>query len=109
MRGSEGTGIDVDKTVEQLRQRHLAAVPFSRYQYVDVTFGSTANLDTVITHDLLPDNPEGVNYEVVRADRACRIYNDESPTRRPWARGYVVLRSDTADATVRLRLTLEPA
>jgi hypothetical protein len=67
-----------------------------------------ANVDTTIEHDLRPSDPETVMYQVMRADRACRIYDDQSGTRKPWAADYVILRSDVAGASVRLLLTRPP-
>ena len=93
-----------EKTLEG---RHQLSVPFSYFQYIDVTFG-TANTDVLVEHLLLPTDPEDVNYEVVRADRATSIYHNQAAGRKPWGRGYVVLRSSVADAVVRLRLSLEP-
>jgi hypothetical protein len=81
-------------------------LPFSAFTYIDVTF-ETANLDVQVDHTLRPITPEDINYQVVRADRACLIYHDQSATRRPWGRGYILLRSDTAGAKVRLLLSVE--
>lgn len=78
---------------------------YSRYQYVPVTFGA-ANTDLVVEHSLAPSVPDTVHYQVLQADRACRVYHDQSLTRRSWAAGYVVLRNDTANAVVTLLLTL---
>jgi hypothetical protein len=82
--------------------------PYSKFQYVTVTFG-TANSDLDVPHDLNPNDPEGVDYEVVRADRACKVYDKQSGTRRAWASNYIVLRCDTAFAVVQLRLSLRRA
>lgn len=88
-------------------KRHRVAVPFSHFQYLDVEFGD-ADVDTIVEHSLFTTDPEAVNYEVVRSDQACRVYHDSSATRKLWGQGYIILRSDTADAVVRLRLSLEP-
>jgi hypothetical protein len=93
--------------IKELERRHLSGVPFSAYQYVDVTFG-TAGVDTLVTHSLPVSDPEDVRYEVIKADRACRVYDDQSATRRAWGNGYLLLRCDVNDAVVRLRLSLEP-
>jgi hypothetical protein len=92
---------------EQLERRHLESVPFSRFQYVDVVFGD-ADTDVVVEHQLQTTDPEAVNYEVVRADRAGFVYHDQTASRRLWGTGFVLLRSSVADLSVRLRLTLEP-
>lgn len=93
--------------LKELERRHLLGVPFSVYQYVDVTFGD-ANVDAFIQHNLPASDPEKVRYEVVSADRAARVYHDQSATRRAWGTGYILLRCDVANAVVRLRLSLEP-
>jgi hypothetical protein len=76
----------------------------TQVQYLTITFPATANLDQIVVHKLTPPTAEGVYYEVVRADRACRVYDDQSATRRPWAMTYLILRCDTASAAVTLRL-----
>jgi hypothetical protein len=81
-------------------------VPYGAFEYVDVTFG-TANTDQIVEHTLETVYPEDVNYELVKADRATAIYNDQSASRRPWGRGYIILRSSVANAQVRLLLTTE--
>jgi hypothetical protein len=84
---------------------HRRAVPSAQFTYIDVTFG-TADTDLVVQHDLQPDDPESVGYQVVRRDRACEVYDDQSSTRRAWTKSSIVLRCDTADAVVRLLLTV---
>lgn len=87
-------------------QRHRQGVPFSRYQYVDVTF-QFANRDTVVDHTLdVSGAPEDVSYVVSRVDRATNIYDDQSSTRRAWTANSIVLRSSVAGAIVRLLLTV---
>jgi hypothetical protein len=94
--------------IKELERRHLEGLPFSHHQYVDVVFGGTANLDTLIEHTLPTTDPEAVNYIIVRSDRAVVVYHDQSATRRPWGTGYIVLKANAASAQVRLLLTLEP-
>lgn len=77
----------------------------TRYQYVTAVFGD-ADVDLAIDHTLDPDLPDFVCYEVVQADRACRLYHDATYARRAWTPTQVFLRSDTADARVVLRLSL---
>lgn len=82
------------------------------YQYVDVTFNGTANADTDIRHDLLPNTPELIDYEIVALRlpsapaTAPVIYTDSGPNRRKWGAGYIVLRANVASLSATLRLTL---
>ncbi len=91
----------------QLRERVAKSVPFSQFQYVDVTFPS-ADADVFIEHSLKTSDPEAVRYEVVARDRAGDVYHDFTSSRRPWKAGYLLLRCETAGAKVRLRLFVEP-
>lgn len=84
----------------------LKGVPITAFEYVTVTFPATPNTDYDIAHTLLPANPERIDYEVVKRDRACGVYNDQSGTRRKWQAGYITLRCDTASAVVDLRLSV---
>jgi hypothetical protein len=80
-------------------------VPYTAFQYVDVTF-STANTDYPIAHTLQPANPEDIDYEVVRKDRAGDLYHDQTGTRKAWGTGYIILRCSVASAVMTLRLSL---
>lgn len=79
--------------------------PITKYQYVTVVFGA-AGIDLAIEHTLAPELPDLVDYEVVQRDRPCQVYHDETSDRRAWTAGQILLRCDTADARVTLRLTL---
>lgn len=92
---------------KQVGERVARSVPFSQFQYVDVTF-PTANADAYIEHSLQTDRPDEVRYEVVSRDRAGDVYHDFTSTRRAWKSGYIFLRCATAGARVRLRLFVEP-
>ena len=82
-------------------------LPYAQFEYVDVTFGS-ANTDHDIRYvTLQPPNPNTVRYQVVKADRACQVYEDLSGTRRTWTRGTIILRCSAASAVVRLLLSVE--
>ena len=80
--------------------------PYVAYQYLTVTFPSSANSDYPIAHSLTPLNVEEVDYEVVRKDRACDVYHDQSGTRTVWGEGYIILRCTVASATVDVRLSI---
>lgn len=82
------------------------ATPTVDFQYIEVTF-SDADTDMDIRHSLDAPNPDDIQYQVVRADRATALYHDTSATRRTWTRDYIVLRSSAADAVIRLLLTVK--
>lgn len=90
---------------DQVRQLLFSGLPYSDFQYVTVTFG-TSGTDTDIRHTLTPRTVDGVDYHIVRADRACAIYHDQSGTRKPWGTGYVILRCSVSSAVVTLLLTV---
>lgn len=86
---------------QQFDTEIVKGVAFDAFQFIEVTFGA-ADTDLDIPHTLAPVDPESLGYIVLRADRATSIYHDQSGTRRPWTRDYIVLRSGTADAVVTL-------
>ena len=93
----------LNRLEEQVEKRsHMA-----RSEYVDVTFSLGADTDTDVPTSLTPTDPEAIRYVVVEADRACRVYQDQTATRKAWQPGYIILKSDTADAVVRLLLFTE--
>ena len=94
------------RDVPFLERQLVAFSPVARWQYVTVTFGS-ANTDYDIPHTLRVTDPEAVNYQVVRADRATSIYHNQAAGRTTWKPGYILLRSSIANAVVRLLLTVE--
>ena len=65
-------------------------------QYIEMTFPGVANTEMRVPHGLgrLP-----IGYFVVRKDRACDIYDGSDNT---WGTEYLFLKSDEADAVVRL-------
>ncbi len=87
----------------QFRSEFKRATPASHFEYVTVTFTS-ANTDQDIKVTLMPGDPENIEYLVVRKDRACDIYHDQSGTRRAWVAGRITLKSTIASAKVRLLL-----
>jgi hypothetical protein len=90
--------------------RRLATALYQRATWSDaeevtVTF-LAANTDQDVPHTLSVENPENIRYVIIRKDRACDIYdNQTSGTRRAWTKNYITLRSTVAGATVMLRLT----
>lgn len=85
-------------------------VPYSRFEYVNVTFNASANVDTDIPHSLSPSDPEIVRWEVVSLGHTAAagvIYKDTSATRKAWQTTHIYLRSTVASVTARLRLFLE--
>lgn len=80
--------------------------PATRFQYLTVTFPASANTDLDIPHTLAPFNFDEVDYEIVRKDRACDVYNDQSGTRKAWTATTLYLRCSVASAVVQLRLSI---
>lgn len=83
--------------------------PFAQWEEVDVTFPSTPNTDTIVRHTLVPQSPEAINYIPIRKAQASHVYHDASGTRKPWQKGYIVVRSDIANAKVTLLLYVSHA
>ena len=81
-------------------------LPVARYQYVNVRF-TTADQDTDIRHDLNPINPEQVRYKICMKTAGAVIYQDMSPTRKPWQRTHIWLRASKPVAA-RILLFVEP-
>lgn len=88
-----------DAPTEQLRRR----TDTSRWEIVTVTF-DTADQDTVIPHRLPIADPESVNYQLLRGTAAGYLYHNGAPTRRPWGRGYIIIRA-SAPMTADIRLS----
>lgn len=88
-----------------LEERFQASTPTTRYEYVDVFF-ETADTDVVVRHQLRPQYPDTVNYEVVQATAPTTIYHDGSVERREWTSDTVLLRSNVSNVRVRIRLSL---
>ena len=88
-------------------------LPFAQYQYVDVTFNATANVDTDIRHTLTTADPYAVRYLPINWQfgaapaAAPGAYIDTSGSRKAWGAGYIVLRCNVAAAKARLLLFLE--
>lgn len=85
------------------------------FEYVDVKFPSSTNVDVVVQTRLRSDNPDNIIYTVVGLDfftapttTPC-IYKDVSATRHVWQNGFIVLRSNVASFTAHLRLELKRA
>lgn len=87
-----------------LEERFNTASPFTRYEFVDVSF-DTADLDTLVAHTLAPTQGDDVRYIVVGISGAATIYHDQSTTRRPWQQGHIYLRA-SAPVTAQLLLVL---
>lgn len=79
------------------------STPFTNFEYLEVTFGS-ANTDKDIRTNLRVASPDDLSYILVKADRSCMVYNDQSSTRKVWQEGYIVLRCTAASANCRILL-----
>lgn len=105
-----GQDVDIKALKDEAVLRR--SLPFGAYQYVDVTFNAVADADTDIRHSLRTDDPEAIDWEVVqwRFDAppggGVVVYKDVSATRRPWGRGYVILRCNLASVAATLRLSI---
>jgi hypothetical protein len=83
----------------------VKGIPLGSYEYVSVIFPLAANTDTQIVHSLKPATVDAVDYEIVNKDRACDVYRDNSASRAPWGKDFIVLRCSVANAVVTLRLS----
>ncbi len=97
----------LQQMLNRLEERLDKQSPWADYEFVDVTFSLGANVDHDVPTRLTPEDPEAIRYQVVEADRACDIYHNQAVGRATWQPGYVLLRSNTADAVVRLLLGVE--
>lgn len=99
--------------LDRLQQDFRKAVPSIAFEYVTVTFAGTANLDTIVTTNLRPANPEDILYKVVDWQYFAApastplVYKDTSSTRKPWGQGYIVLRCNVASVIAVLELTIK--
>lgn len=81
----------------------LTQLPFGRFEYVRVAFG-TANTDMAVEHHLQAPSPNQVCYIVVQQSAAGSVYVDNSVTRRLWTSTAIYLRSNTANLIATLLL-----
>lgn len=85
--------------------------PFGQFQYVDVTFPSTADTDLSISHELTLDATDRVRWIVVSATSTgtptpYTIYEDTSTTRRAWGKHNIILRCTQPSVKVTLLLVV---
>lgn len=105
---NSSAGLDALRVEANLRR----GIPYASYQYIDVTFNSTEDVDTDIKHNLNPTDPYDVDYEVVRwkfsaaPTAAPVVYEDTSASRRAWGLNYIVLRCNEASVEATLRLSI---
>lgn len=100
----------MSRALQRLQQGISDMTPELAFEYVEVTFPSTADVDAVIPTRLRPSDPEDIYFTVVDvqfssapATTPC-IYRDSASTRKPWNTGYVVLRCNVASVVATLRL-----
>src|SRR5690606_34344088 len=79
-----------------------------RWQIVRVHF-ENPNEDTVIPHQLPTPVPEQISYQLLNCTGPAVLYHDGTPTRRPWGKGYIILRSNIAPVTCDVLLTISAA
>lgn len=80
--------------------------PWGQWEIVDVTFNSSANVDTAVPHSLSPQVDEQIYYTPLRKAQAADVYHNIAGTRKPWGAGFILLRSNVASAKVTLLLTV---
>lgn len=80
-------------------------LPVQRFQYVEVLFRAGGQ-DVEIKHRLAPVNAEEVRYKICRLSAPAVIYQDLTPTRKPWQRSHIFLRASQPVAA-RILLFLE--
>lgn len=97
---------DVQKAFQRQDDQIDRSSPYAQFEYVDVVFATTANLDTEIRHTLRVVDPEDIDYQVVRSTLPTIVYHDNSADRRSWGKGYLILRATAASAVVTLLLTV---
>lgn len=76
-------------------------LPFGRFQVVEVNF--TSYEDTIrVPHQLNPESPTDVFYIPLRKSVDCTISDNlnDPPPKDQWTRQHIVLKSNTAPATV---------
>lgn len=102
--------IDPKVGIQLLDQDLTRGVPSTKFEYVDVTFNSTANFDTDVAHHLNSTNigylVVGYQFVIAPATTPC-IYQDVSGTARAWQKSYLVLRSNVASVRVTLLLFIK--
>jgi len=84
-----------------------AQLPFAKYEYVNVTFSLGADTDTDVLYTFTVSDPNDVRYLLINADRSTNLYHDQTPTRKAWQNGRIILRSSAASAVCRLLLFTE--
>lgn len=112
----EVTRGDLDRlgaTLQQEIQARDIGLPFGQYEFVDVTFNSTANGDTEIKHSLVGSDPEAIRAVAIEWQftttpvESPYIWRNIASTRRPWGTGYIILKCNLASARARLLLFTE--
>ncbi len=105
----------LSRDIRRVQNTVLGSSPYRQYEYVDVTFNDSANVDTDIRHSLAPNNPEDVDYQVTQwmlGERPLTVpivYADTGGGRRAWGKGYIVLRCNIPNARCTLLLTVRRA
>lgn len=104
--------IDLRRSFDHSEESLNRASPFAKWEWVRVTFNSTADTDTIIRHHLNPTDPETVlwsawNHEAMSAPATVpHVYRDTSTGHRTWGDNFIVLRCKVANAKMVLLLTL---
>lgn len=94
--------------VQLVDQELSKSVPYTRFEFVPVTFNSVANTDTDIVHNLGTDEVDyqviGFAFVIAPGTTPC-IYRNIAGSARPWGPNYIILRSNVANVQATLLLT----
>jgi len=100
--------IELDTLEPQMRRLRTELdrrVPQKQSRDMEVTF-LAANTDQDVLHGLIGvEDPETITYQVVRKDRACDVYDNQTSGHRVWTKVYLTLRCTQAGAVVTLRIS----
>lgn len=121
-----GQDLDLRRAFDHQEELTNKASPWAKWERIAVTFNTTANADTVISHTLNSDTPESIEWFVTQLEipfPAAYIYQPGPPTtlfpavttvpviyrpgafdRRPWGSDYIILRSNLAGLKATLLL-----
>jgi hypothetical protein len=84
--------VPLDNQTQLHIDRRVSAAEF---EIVTVTF-PTADTDVEIQTKLTPSDPEGIDFQVIKANGPPLVYMDTSPSRVKWSKGIIRLRSSVA-------------
>jgi hypothetical protein len=94
--------------IQLVDQELSQSAPATKFEYITVTFNSTANTDTDIVHTLNTLDVDwqvvGLSFTIAPATTPC-IYRNIAGSARPWGTNYIILRCNVASVQATLLLT----